>query len=66
MNAHIFERTCPLYQEGAIRPIFEGDMPHKKMTPKSGAVNGTITGKLLTTTTTTVLLLQGWYHQQQQ
>ncbi|MGK3758184.1 MAG: hypothetical protein ACI8RD_010498, partial [Bacillariaceae sp.] len=25
-KAHIFERACPLYQEGAISPIFEGDM----------------------------------------
>jgi hypothetical protein len=47
MKAHLFERACPLYQEGAIRPIFEGDMPPKQMTPKSGAVNGTITGILL-------------------
>jgi hypothetical protein len=27
MKSHIFERACPLYQEGAITPIFEGDMP---------------------------------------
>ncbi|MGK3734335.1 MAG: hypothetical protein ACI90V_001172, partial [Bacillariaceae sp.] len=26
-KAHIFERACPLYQEGAVTPIFEGDMP---------------------------------------
>jgi hypothetical protein len=29
MKAHIFERACPLYQEGALTPIFEGDMPPK-------------------------------------
>ncbi|MGK3741613.1 MAG: hypothetical protein ACI8RD_013603 [Bacillariaceae sp.] len=27
MKAHIFERACPLYQEGTLTPIFEGDMP---------------------------------------
>jgi hypothetical protein len=27
MKAHIFERACPVYQEGAVTPIFEGDMP---------------------------------------
>jgi len=27
MKAHIFERACPLYQEGALTPIFWGDMP---------------------------------------
>jgi len=27
MKAHIFERACPLYQEGALTPIFEGDTP---------------------------------------
>jgi hypothetical protein len=41
------ERACTLSQDGAIGPIFEGDMPPKKMTPKSGAVNSTITGILL-------------------
>jgi hypothetical protein len=41
------ERACTPSQDGAIGPIFEGDMPPKKMTPKSGAVNGTITGILL-------------------
>jgi hypothetical protein len=30
-----------------IRPIFEGDMPRKKRTPKSGAASGTIAGVLL-------------------
>jgi hypothetical protein len=34
MKAHIFEQACPLYQEGAITPIFEGDMPPEKKTPK--------------------------------
>jgi hypothetical protein len=37
-----------LSQEGAIGPFFEGDMLLKKKTPKSGAVNGTIAGILLT------------------
>jgi hypothetical protein len=27
MKAHIFERACPLYQDGALSPFFEGDMP---------------------------------------
>jgi hypothetical protein len=49
MNAHIFERACPLYQEGAITPIFEGDIPPKKKTPNSCPVNGAVTGKLLKT-----------------
>jgi hypothetical protein len=30
MKVHIFERACPLYQEGTLTPIFEGDMPPKK------------------------------------
>jgi hypothetical protein len=34
MKAHIFERACPLYQEGALTPIFEGDMPPKKRPQK--------------------------------
>ena len=34
MKAHIFERACPLYQEGAVTPIFEGDMPPYKKGPK--------------------------------
>jgi hypothetical protein len=42
-----FEQSCTVSQDGAIGPIFEGDMPLEKMTPKSGAVNGTITGILL-------------------
>jgi hypothetical protein len=42
MKAHIFERACPLYQDGALTPIFEGDMPHKKKTPNVCPVNGTI------------------------
>jgi hypothetical protein len=47
MKAHIFELACPLYQEGAITPIFEGDMPPPKKTPKSGANIGPIAGVLL-------------------
>jgi hypothetical protein len=47
MKAHIFEQACPLYQEGAITPIFEGDMPPEKKNPKSGANIGTIAGELL-------------------
>jgi hypothetical protein len=47
MNTHIFERACPLYQEGALTPIFEGDMPPLKKDPKPCPVNGTVTGKLL-------------------
>jgi hypothetical protein len=46
-KARVFERSCTVSQDGAIGPIFEGDMPPKKMTLKSGAVNGTITGILL-------------------
>jgi hypothetical protein len=34
MKSHIFERACPLYQEGAVTPIFEGDMPPLKKRPK--------------------------------
>jgi hypothetical protein len=34
MKAHIFDWACPLYQEGALTPIFEGDMPPKN-DPKS-------------------------------
>jgi hypothetical protein len=34
MKAHIFEQACPLYQEGAITPIFEGDMPPEKKNQK--------------------------------
>jgi hypothetical protein len=30
MKAHIFEQACPLYQEGALTPIFDGDMPPLK------------------------------------
>jgi hypothetical protein len=41
-KARAFEKAYALSQEGAIGPIFEGDMPRKKMTPKSGAVSGTI------------------------
>jgi hypothetical protein len=40
MKAHIFERGFPLYQDGALSPIFEGDMPPKKKTPKGNPVNG--------------------------
>jgi hypothetical protein len=47
MKSHIFERACPLYQEGALTPIFEGDTPPKKKTPKSGANIGAIAGVLL-------------------
>jgi hypothetical protein len=36
MKAHIFERACPLYQEGALSLFFEGDMPPKKK-PKVAA-----------------------------
>jgi hypothetical protein len=46
MKAHIFERACPLYQEGAISPFLGEISPHKKRPPKSGAVNGTIAGAL--------------------
>jgi hypothetical protein len=47
-KARVLERgSCILSKRGAICPIFEGDMPPKKYTPKSGAVNGTITGILL-------------------
>jgi hypothetical protein len=62
MNAHIFERTCPLYQEGAIRPIFEGDMPPKKMTPKSCPVNGTVTGILLKQTSIHQIIIRLSYY----
>ncbi|MGK3749499.1 MAG: hypothetical protein ACI8RD_001794 [Bacillariaceae sp.] len=34
----------PLYQEGTLTPIFEGDMPPKKRTPKSGSNIGAIAG----------------------
>jgi hypothetical protein len=34
-------------KKGAKRPIFEGNMPPKKMYPKSGANIGAITGILL-------------------
>jgi hypothetical protein len=47
MNAHIFERACPLYQEGALTPIFGGDMPPPKRTPKPCPVNGTVAPILL-------------------
>jgi hypothetical protein len=47
MKANISERACPLYQEGALTPIFEGDMPPKKRTPKSGPNIGAIAGVLL-------------------
>jgi hypothetical protein len=30
-----FGRSCTVSQDGAIGPIFEGDMPPKKMTPFS-------------------------------
>jgi hypothetical protein len=35
MKPHIFERACPLYQEGALTPIFEGNMPPKNRPPKA-------------------------------
>jgi hypothetical protein len=35
-------------KKGAIGPIFEGDMPPLKMTPKYGAASGIIAGELLT------------------
>jgi hypothetical protein len=47
-KARALERACIVAQDGAIGLIFEGDMPPEKMTPKSDAVNGTITGILLT------------------
>jgi hypothetical protein len=34
MKAHIFEPKCPLYQDGALTPIFDGDMPPYKKDPK--------------------------------
>jgi hypothetical protein len=43
-EARAFERSCTVSQDGAICPIFEGDM-RSKNDPKSGAVNGTITKK---------------------
>ncbi|MGK3737466.1 MAG: hypothetical protein ACI90V_004311 [Bacillariaceae sp.] len=47
MKAHIFERACPLYQEGAITPIFEGDMTPLKKTPNHGRYMTAIAGVLL-------------------
>jgi hypothetical protein len=46
-KARVLERGCIRSKKGAICLIFEGDMPPKKYTPKSGAVNGTINGILL-------------------
>jgi hypothetical protein len=34
-------------RKGAKGPIFEGDMPLKKMTPKYNAASGIIAGELL-------------------
>jgi hypothetical protein len=55
-KARLLERGCILSKKGAICPIFEGDMPPKKYNPKSGAVNGTITGILL------ILLILAMWH----
>ena len=41
MNAHIFERACPLYQEETLTPIFGGDMPPKKRPQKGVPLTGT-------------------------
>jgi len=47
MKPHIFERACPLYQEGALTPILREICPCKKKTPNSCPVNRAVTGKLL-------------------
>jgi hypothetical protein len=47
-NTRASERSCTVSQDGAKGAIFEGDMPPKEITLKSGAVNGTVTGILLT------------------
>jgi hypothetical protein len=59
MKAHIFERACPLYQEGAITPILGRYAPLKK-TPNRGRYMTAIAGVLLTNITlidSTVLVL---------
>jgi hypothetical protein len=33
-KTRVFERACIVAKKGAICPIFEGDMPPKKYTPK--------------------------------
>jgi hypothetical protein len=34
-KTRVFERACIMAKKGAICPIFEGDMPPKKYTPKT-------------------------------
>jgi hypothetical protein len=51
VKTRAFERACIVAKKGAICPIFEGDMPPKKRTPKYNAANGIIAGELLTVTT---------------
>jgi hypothetical protein len=46
-KAHVFERACIVANKGANRPIFEGEMPPKKCTPKYNAASGIIAGELL-------------------
>jgi hypothetical protein len=42
-----FERRRTVSQYGSFSPIFEGDMPPEKRTPKYDAASGTIAGVLL-------------------
>jgi hypothetical protein len=42
-----FEKGCIVAKKGAKGPIFEGDMPPTKMTPKYDAASGIIAGELL-------------------
>jgi hypothetical protein len=44
--ARAFEKGRIVAKKGAKGPIFEGDMPPKKMTPKYNAASGIIAGEL--------------------
>jgi hypothetical protein len=46
-KTHVFEIAWILARKGAKRPIFDGNMPPKKMSPNIGADIGAITGILL-------------------
>jgi hypothetical protein len=48
-------------RKGAKGPIFEGDMPPKKMTPKCNAASGIIAGELLSGGVKVHTLLYGFF-----